>query len=212
MTIFNKKIKQVVIGIGLNINQNNFDDLNATSILKETGYESDIKYVRNLLNTAIEKRYLDINKNIEELKQDEMNEKIFQLDNIIKAANELNIQNNLLKNKYSNDSKFVKIHKRLFDELAIFGTKIDVSRGFHAHYKLKQVAICIAGSCRFILDNGKKKEEVLLENPNQGLIVNNMIWHEMYDFSYDCILMVLANDYYEESDYIRDYNVFLKNI
>ena len=54
-----------------------------------------------------------------------MNEKIFQLDNIIKAANELNIQNNLLKNKYSNDSKFVKIHKRLFDELAIFGTKID---------------------------------------------------------------------------------------
>lgn len=94
----------------------------------------------------------------------------------------------------------------------IFGTKIDVSRGFHAHYKLKQVAICIAGSCRFILDNGKKKEEVLLENPNQGLIVNNMIWHEMYDFSYDCILMVLANDYYEESDYIRDYNVFLKNI
>ena len=65
------------------------------------------------------------NKNIEELKQDEMNEKIFQLDNIIKAANELNIQNNLLKNKYSNDSKFVKIHKRLFDELAIFGTKID---------------------------------------------------------------------------------------
>ncbi len=94
----------------------------------------------------------------------------------------------------------------------IFGTKIDVSRGFHAHHKLKQVAICIAGSCRFILDNGKKKEEVLLENPNQGLIVDNMIWHEMYDFSYDCILMVLANDYYEESDYIRDYNVFLKNI
>ena len=53
--IFNKKIKQVVIGIGLNINQNNFDDLNATSILKETGNESDIKHVRNLLILQLKK-------------------------------------------------------------------------------------------------------------------------------------------------------------
>ena len=66
--IFNKKIKQVIIGIGLNINQNNFFDLNATSILKESGNESDIKHIRNLLNAEIEKRYLDISESIEELK------------------------------------------------------------------------------------------------------------------------------------------------
>lgn len=85
--IFNKKIKQVVIGIGLNINQNNFDDLNATSILKETGNESDIKYVRNLLNTAIEKRYLDINKNIEELKLE-------YIANLYKLNTDQNFANN----------------------------------------------------------------------------------------------------------------------
>ena len=88
--IFNKKIKQVVIGIGLNINQNNFDDLNATSILKETGYESDIKYVRNLLNTAIEKRYLDINKNIEELKLEYI-ANLYKLNTDQNFANDKNI-------------------------------------------------------------------------------------------------------------------------
>ena len=85
--IFNKKIKQVVIGIGLNINQNNFDDLNATSILKETGNESDIKHVRNLLNTAIEKRYLDITKNIEELKLE-------YIANLYKLNTDQNFANN----------------------------------------------------------------------------------------------------------------------
>ena len=84
------KIKQVVIGIGLNINQNNFDDLNATSILKETGNKSDIKYIRNLLNTAIEKRYLDITKNIEELKLEYI-ANLFKLNTDQNFANDKNI-------------------------------------------------------------------------------------------------------------------------
>lgn len=91
----------------------------------------------------------------------------------------------------------------------IFGTKEGVSRGFHAHRNLKQVAVCVTGSCRFVLDNGKKKEEVVLDDATKGLLIKNLTWREMYDFSPDCVLMVLASEYYNESDYIRDYDDFL---
>ncbi|TDB60650.1 sugar 3,4-ketoisomerase [Photorhabdus khanii] len=91
----------------------------------------------------------------------------------------------------------------------IFGTKSDVARGFHAHKKLKQIAICISGNCRFILDNGKKREEIILDTSHIGILIDPMAWHEMHDFSEDCILMVLADDIYDESDYIRDYKDFL---
>ena len=73
----------------------------------------------------------------------------------------------------------------------IFGTKEGVSRGFHAHRNLKQVAVCVTGSCQFILDNGKKKEKVILDSATKGLLVEGLIWREMYDFSPDCVLMVL---------------------
>ncbi len=92
----------------------------------------------------------------------------------------------------------------------IFGTKEGVSRGFHAHRNLKQVAVCVTGSCRFILDNGKQREEVVLDKSTIGLLINDLTWREMYGFSPDCVLMVLASEYYDESDYIRDYEEFLK--
>lgn len=91
----------------------------------------------------------------------------------------------------------------------IFGTKEGVSRGFHAHRNLKQVAVCVAGSCRFILDNGKHREEVVLDKSTIGLLIDNLTWREMHDFSPDCVLMVLASEYYDESDYIREYDDFL---
>ena len=94
----------------------------------------------------------------------------------------------------------------------IFGTKEGVSRGFHAHRNLKQVAVCVTGSCRFVLDNGKQREEVVLDKSTIGLLINDLTWREMYDFSPDCVLMVLASEYYDESDYIRDYNEFLKTV
>jgi len=50
----------------------------------------------------------------------------------------------------------------------------------------------------------------LLDTPHKGLVIEDMIWREMYDFSKDCVLMVLADDYYDESDYIRDYDEFLR--
>jgi len=91
----------------------------------------------------------------------------------------------------------------------IFGTQPGVARGFHAHKNLKQVAVCITGKCRIVLDNGKKKSEVWLDSPVKGLLIEDMTWREMHDFSEDCVLLVLASEHYDESDYIRDYQEFL---
>lgn len=92
----------------------------------------------------------------------------------------------------------------------IFGTMPGVARGFHAHKLLKQVAVCVSGSCRMTLDNGRIKEEVLLDTPTKGIMIEDLVWREMHDFTSDCVLLVLASDYYDEADYIRDYDDFLK--
>lgn len=90
----------------------------------------------------------------------------------------------------------------------IFDNRNGVSRGFHAHKALKQVAICVIGKCKMILDNGTEKAEVWLDSPTKGLFINDMIWREMHEFSEDCVLLVLASEHYDETDYIRDYKEF----
>jgi len=90
----------------------------------------------------------------------------------------------------------------------LFGTKHDKARGFHAHADLEQVLICVSGSCKVRVDNGKKKTEYELNKPNQGLFIGKYIWREMFEFSADCILLVLANNYFDENDYIRRYEDF----
>lgn len=92
----------------------------------------------------------------------------------------------------------------------IFDTKDGVRRGFHAHKQLKQVAVCVSGSCNILLNDGVSKTVVSLNKPYKGVVIENMIWHEMFDFSEDCVLMVLADSLYDEDDYIRDYKEFLK--
>tara|TARA_Y100000034_G_C6832059_1_gene375670 strand:- start:469 stop:867 length:399 start_codon:yes stop_codon:yes gene_type:complete len=94
----------------------------------------------------------------------------------------------------------------------IFGTQPGVSRGFHSHINLQQLAICVSGKCRMVLDDGINRESVSLDKPNQGLLIGNNIWREMHDFSEDCVLLVLASEYYDESDYIRDYQSFLRQV
>ncbi|NIG76473.1 WxcM-like domain-containing protein [Klebsiella sp. Ap-873] len=94
----------------------------------------------------------------------------------------------------------------------MFDTCKNVTRGYHAHKALKQVAIVIRGSCCFILDDGKDRVEVILDNPAQGLLINSVVWREMKDFTSDCILMVLASEHYDENDYIRNYNDFLRYV
>ena len=94
----------------------------------------------------------------------------------------------------------------------IFDTKQGVERGFHAHKKLKQLCIAVKGSCTFVLDNGNSKKEIVLNNPNQGLFIEGLIWREMKNFSSDCALVVIASEHYDESDYIRNYQTFSQSI
>ncbi len=94
----------------------------------------------------------------------------------------------------------------------MYDTGKGVRRGFHAHKKLKQILICVHGQCKIHLDDGHSTAEVLLNKPYEGLYVDNNMWREMYDFSPDAVLLVLASELYDESDYIRDYNEFLKYI
>ena len=92
----------------------------------------------------------------------------------------------------------------------IWNSDENVVRGKHAHRALEQVIVCVSGSCDFILDDGTKRETVHLDSPAQGLYLKNNIWREFTNFSADCVVMVLASEHYDEADYIRDYNVFLK--
>lgn len=85
-----------------------------------------------------------------------------------------------------------------------------IVRGRHAHKKLQQILICIHGSCKILLDNGSEKKVVPLEKPYEGLYVANDMWHEMFEFSEGAVLMILASELYDESDYIRNYEEFLK--
>lgn len=94
----------------------------------------------------------------------------------------------------------------------IFGNENNVRRGFHAHKALQQYLICIHGHCKVLLDNGSEKESVELGDPAEGLYIGPSTWREMYDFSDDTVLMVLASMHYEESDYIRDYKEFIDYI
>ncbi|WP_416863332.1 sugar 3,4-ketoisomerase, partial [Helicobacter ganmani] len=91
----------------------------------------------------------------------------------------------------------------------MFDTSPDEPRGFHAHKELEQLVIAIDGACEFVLDDGKSKESVWLNRPDFGLYIGKNMWREMRNFSYGCKLMILASDYYDESEYIRDYAEFL---
>ena len=97
--------------------------------------------------------------------------------------------------------------KRLY---YIYDAKPDIPRGFHAHKELYQLAFCLIGKCKMLMDNGVDKQEVWLDQPNRGLLIPPMVWHEMHDFSDDCVLLVLASEYFSQDDYIRDYSEFIK--
>lgn len=94
----------------------------------------------------------------------------------------------------------------------IFGTRPEVSRGFHAHRALQQVAVCVTGKCRMILDDGIQRDEVWLDSPTKGLLISESLWREIYDFSSDCVLLVLASEHYSEIDYIRTYEDFKRSL
>lgn len=94
----------------------------------------------------------------------------------------------------------------------MYDTTNEAVRGKHAHKSLEQILVCTSGSCKILLDDGKDKEVVELNKPYEGLYISNAIWREMYDFSKDAVLMVLASNYYDESDYIRNHDDFIKYV
>lgn len=94
----------------------------------------------------------------------------------------------------------------------MYDTTKGVRRGFHAHKELQQILICTSGECKILMDDGTEKQIVTLNSPDEGLFVDKLIWHEMFDFSDGAILMSIASDYYDESDYLRDYNLFREYI
>ena len=94
----------------------------------------------------------------------------------------------------------------------IFDTLPDQDRGMHAHKNMEQIIVAMDGACQFVLDDGKNRETVWLNRPDRGLYIGKNMWREMKHFSYGCKLMVLASDYYDEKEYIRSYDEFLKEV
>ncbi len=93
---------------------------------------------------------------------------------------------------------------------ALVRLQAGLTRGAHAHHRLRQVIVALAGSCRVRLDDGRAETSVALDDPARGLVLEPMVWHEMADFSPDCVLLVLADAHYDEADYIRDRGEFLR--
>lgn len=86
------------------------------------------------------------------------------------------------------------------------------SRGAHGHKKLQQLVIAMSGHFTIEVDDGGDKKIFHLDKPNLGLYVCPMIWRHLYDFSPDAVCVVLASLHYDESDYYRNYEDFMKDV
>lgn len=85
-------------------------------------------------------------------------------------------------------------------------------RGKHAHKKLEQAIFCIHGSFVLELDDGTRKQDITLDDPSLGIKLGSMLWHSMTGFSKDCVILIVADDHYKESDYIRNYEDFIQQV
>lgn len=97
--------------------------------------------------------------------------------------------------------------KRIF---YIYGSDRDVVRGKHANRESEFVLINVSGTSKVMVTDGKQKQIVELTMPRQGVYLPKMVWKEMYDFSPDSVLLVLASTHYDGKEYIRDYDEFCK--
>lgn len=91
----------------------------------------------------------------------------------------------------------------------IFDTTPGTVRGNHAHYKNRQMLICVSGACTICCEMPDgTKSSYRLDWPDKGLLLEGMVWHDMREFSKDAVLLVLASEHYNEQDYIRHYEDF----
>lgn len=99
--------------------------------------------------------------------------------------------------------------KRVF---YIYGSDATVVRGQHANRRTEFVLINVAGSSKVKVDNGYESVVYELNRPRMGLYLPSMLWKDMYDFSEDSVLLVLASEHYDGKEYIRDYEEYKKEI
>ena len=92
----------------------------------------------------------------------------------------------------------------------IFDVEKGMRRGYHSHRDLEQALICVHGTVKIMIKTPFSQEDILLDDPTKALYIGPMIWREMYDFSEDAVLLVLASEHYLPSDYIRDYDTYEK--
>jgi len=85
-----------------------------------------------------------------------------------------------------------------------------ITRGFHSHRKLHQVLICLNGSIKIRVKNPNEEEIIELNDSSVGLYIGTYVWREMFDFTEGSVLLVLASEYYDEDDYIRNYDFYLE--
>jgi acetyltransferase-like isoleucine patch superfamily enzyme/dTDP-4-dehydrorhamnose 3,5-epimerase-like enzyme len=98
------------------------------------------------------------------------------------------------------------VPKRYFIVFDVPGKEV---RGEHAHRQLHQFLVCVKGSCAVVVDDGQRRQELLLDSPGLGIHIPPMVWATQYKYTSDAVLMVLASDVYDPKDYIRDYDEFL---
>jgi acetyltransferase-like isoleucine patch superfamily enzyme/dTDP-4-dehydrorhamnose 3,5-epimerase-like enzyme len=99
--------------------------------------------------------------------------------------------------------------KRYFMVLDVPSAEV---RGEHAHRRCQQFLVCARGSVSVVLDDGTNREEVVLDAPNIGVYLPQMVWGVQYRYSADAVLLVFCSDYYDPADYIRDYSEFLLEV
>lgn len=99
--------------------------------------------------------------------------------------------------------------KRIF---YIYGSDDTVVRGQHANRQSEFVLINVSGTSKVRVDDGHEERIIELNKPKMGIYLDKMVWKDMYDFSPDSVLIVLANTHYDGNEYIRDYDEYLKEI
>lgn len=99
--------------------------------------------------------------------------------------------------------------KRVF---YIYGSDSDVVRGQHANRETEFLLVNVSGTSKVKIDNGAESRVILLDKPRMGLYLSPMVWKDMYDFSQDSILLVLASRHYDASEYIRNYSDYLSEL
>lgn len=99
--------------------------------------------------------------------------------------------------------------KRVF---YMYGSDREVIRGQHANRLSEFVLINVSGTSKVKVDNGYESKIIELNRPRMGLYIETMVWKDMFDFSEDSVLLVLANTHYDGSEYIRDYEAFIREV